>query len=191
MRKERVGFAVCGSFCTHAKVLEALGELVKEYETVIPIASEMSAFTDTRFGSADDLLGRLEELTGREVWYDIPSVEPIGPKKLLDVLVIAPATGNTVAKLAAGITDPDVTMAAKAHLRNGGPVVIALASNDGLSAGAKNIGELLVRKNYYFVPFGQDNAIQKPCSLVADFSKITETVDAALRGEQIQPLLLR
>ena len=191
MRKERVGFAVCGSFCTHAKVLEALGELVKEYETVIPIASEMSAFTDTRFGSADDLLGRLEELTGREVWYDIPSVEPIGPKKLLDVLVIAPATGNTVAKLAAGITDTAVTMAAKAHLRNGGPVVIALASNDGLSAGAKNIGELLVRKNYYFVPFGQDTAIQKPCSLVADFSKITETVDAALRGEQIQPLLLR
>lgn len=191
MRKERVGFAVCGSFCTHAKVLEALGELVKEYETVIPIASEMSAFTDTRFGSAADLLGRLEELTGREVWYDIPSVEPIGPKKLLDVLVIAPATGNTVAKLAAGITDTAVTMAAKAHLRNGGPVVIALASNDGLSAGAKNIGELLVRKNYYFVPFGQDNAIQKPCSLVADFSKITETVDAALRGEQIQPLLLR
>ena len=191
MRKERVGFAVCGSFCTHAKVLEALGELVKEYETVIPIASEMSSFTDTRFGSADDLLGRLEELTGREVWYDIPSVEPIGPKKLLDVLVIAPATGNTVAKLAAGITDTAVTMAAKAHLRNGGPVVIALASNDGLSAGAKNIGELLVRKNYYFVPFGQDNAIQKPCSLVADFSKITETVDAALRGEQIQPLLLR
>lgn len=191
MRKERVGFAVCGSFCTHAKVLEALGKLVKEYETVIPIASEMSAFTDTRFGSADDLLGRLEELTGREVWYDIPSVEPIGPKKLLDALVIAPATGNTVAKLAAGITDTAVTMAAKAHLRNGGPVVIALASNDGLSAGAKNIGELLVRKNYYFVPFGQDNAIQKPCSLVADFSKITETVDAALRGEQIQPILLR
>ena len=191
MRKERVGFAVCGSFCTHAKVLEALGELVKEYETVVPITSEMSAFTDTRFGSADDLLEKLEELTGKEVLYDIPSVEPIGPKKLLDVLVIAPATGNTVAKLAAGITDTAVTMAAKAHLRNGGPVVVALASNDGLSAGARNIGELLVRKNYYFVPFGQDNAIQKPCSLVADFSKIPETVDAALRGEQLQPLLLR
>lgn len=191
MRKERVGFAMCGSFCTHAKVLEALGELVKEYEMVIPIASEMSAFTDTRFGSADDLLERLEELTGNEVLYDIPSVEPIGPKKLLDVLVIAPATGNTVAKLAAGITDTAVTMAAKAHLRNGGPVVVALASNDGLAAGAKNIGELLVRKHYYFVPFGQDNAIQKPCSLVADFSKIGETVDAALRGEQIQPILLR
>lgn len=191
MRKERVGFAVCGSFCTHAKVLEALGTLAKEYETVIPIASEMSAFTDTRFGSADALLEKLEELTGNQVLYDIPSAEPIGPQKQLDVLVIAPATGNTVAKLAAGITDTAVTMAAKAHLRNGGPVVIALASNDGLAAGAKNIGELLVRKNYYFVPFGQDNAIQKPCSLVADFTKISETVDAALRGQQLQPILLR
>ena len=191
MRKERVGFAVCGSFCTHAKVLAALGELVKEYETVLPIASEMSAFTDTRFGSADDLLEKLEELTGNEVLYDIPSVEPIGPKKLLDVLVIAPATGNTIAKLAAGITDSTVTMAAKAHLRNGRPVVIAMASNDGLSAGAKNIGELLVRKNYYFVPFGQDSAILKPCSLMADFEKLPETVDAALQGKQLQPILLR
>ena len=191
MRKERVGFAVCGSFCTHAKVLAALGELVKEYETVLPIVSEMSAFTDTRFGSADDLLEKLEELTGNEVLYDIPSVEPIGPKKLLDVLVIAPATGNTVAKLAAGITDTAVTMAAKAHLRNGRPVVIAMASNDGLAAGAKNIGELLVRKNYYFVPFGQDSAVLKPCSLVADFTKIPETIDAALQGKQIQPVLLR
>lgn len=191
MRKERVGFAVCGSFCTHAKVLEALKALVQEYETVIPIASETAAFTDTRFGSADDLLEMLEELTGNEVIYDIPAVEPIGPKKLLDVLVIAPATGNTVAKLAAGITDTAVTMAAKAHLRNGGPVVIALASNDGLAAGAKNIGELLVRKNYYFVPFGQDDAVHKPCSLVADFSKIPQTIDAALHGEQVQPLLLK
>ena len=165
--------------------------MVKEYETVIPIASEEAAFTDTRFGSADDLLEKLEELTGNEVLYDIPSVEPIGPKKLLDVLVIAPATGNTVAKLAAGITDTAVTMAAKAHLRNGGPVVIALASNDGLSAGAKNIGELLVRKNYYFVPFGQDDFRKKPCSLVADFGLLPETIEAALRGEQLQPMLLR
>lgn len=191
MRKERVGFAVCGSFCTHAKVLLALEELVNDYETVIPIVSETAAFTDTRFGSSDDLMEKLEKLTGHPVICDIPSAEPIGPKQLLDVLVIAPATGNTVAKLAAGITDTAVTMAAKAHLRNGGPVVIALASNDGLSAGAKNIGELLVRKNYYFVPFGQDNAAQKPSSLVADFSKIGETVYAALQGQQIQPVLLR
>ena len=118
-------------------------------------------------------------------------MEPIGPKGLLDILVIAPATGNTIAKLAAGITDTAVTMAAKAHLRNGRPVVVALASNDGLAAGAKNIGELLVRKHYYFVPFGQDNATQKPCSLIADFGKVADTVEAALRGEQIQPLLLK
>ena len=191
MRKERVGFAVCGSFCTHEAVLKALEKLTALYETVIPIASENAAFTDTRFGTSDDLLERLEELTGHEVLCDIPSVEPIGPKKLLDVLVIAPATGNTLAKLAAGITDTTVTMAAKAHLRNGGPVVIAMASNDGLSAGAKNIGELMVRKNYYFVPFGQDDFRKKPCSLVADFELLPETIEAALQGEQLQPMLLR
>ena len=191
MRKERVGFAVCGSFCTHEKVLRALEEVTKLYETVIPIVSEISAFTDTRFGTSEDLLDRLEELTGREVLCDIPTVEPIGPKSLLDLLVIAPATGNTIAKLASGITDTAVTMAAKAHLRNGRPVVIAMASNDGLAAGAKNIGELLVRKHYYFVPFGQDSPMMKPCSLVADFTKIPETMDAALRGEQLQPILLR
>ena len=191
MRKERIGFAMCGSFCTHEKVLQALEGLVQTYETVIPIVSETAAFTDTRFGTSEDLMERLEDLTGQEGLCEISMVEPIGPKKLLDALVIAPATGNTVAKLAAGITDTAVTMAAKAHLRNGRPVVIALASNDGLAAGARNIGELLVRKNYYFVPFGQDNAQEKPSSLVADFSKIQETLDAALRGEQIQPVLLR
>ena len=191
MRKERVGFAMCGSFCTHAKVLEALKGLTEEYETIIPIVSEITGSTDTRFGTSDALLKRLQELTGREPLMDIPSVEPIGPKGLLDVLVIAPATGNTLAKLAAGITDTTVTMAAKAHLRNGRPVVIAMASNDGLSAGATNIGELLVRKNYYFVPFGQDSAILKPCSLMADFTLLPQTVDAALRGEQLQPVLLR
>lgn len=191
MRTERVGFAVSGSFCTHEKVLKALEGLTAVYETVIPIVSETSAFTDTRFGNSEDLLERLEDLTGQEVLCDIPSVEPIGPKKLLDVLVIAPATGNTIAKLANGIADTAVTMAAKSHLRNGRPVVVAVSSNDGLAAGARNIGELLVRKHYYFVPFGQDNAAAKPCSLVADFEKIPETVDAALRGEQLQPVLLR
>ena len=181
---------MCGSFCTHKAVLRALEELTALYETVIPIVSENTAATDTRFGTAEHLLEELERLTGREVLCDIPSVEPIGPKNLLDVLVIAPATGNTIGKLAAGITDTVVTMAAKAHLRNGGPVVLAIASNDGLSAGAKNIGELLVRKNYFFVPFGQDDAKGKPCSLVADFRKLPETVEAALRGEQLQPILL-
>ena len=191
MRTERVGFAVCGSFCTHEKVLEAQARLTEEYETVIPIVSEISAFTDTRFGTSEDLLEQLEDLTGNEVLYSIPAVEPIGPKGLLDVLVVAPATGNTIAKLAAGITDTVVTMAVKAHLRNSRPVVIAVSSNDGLAAGAKNIGELLVRKNYYFVPFGQDNAEKKPASLVSDFSKLSETVGAALQGRQLQPILLR
>lgn len=172
-------------------MLKALERLTALYETVIPIVSETAAFTDTRFGTSEDLLEKLEDLTGRDVLCDIPSVEPIGPKKLLDVLVIAPATGNTIAKLANGIADTAVTMAAKSHLRNGRPVVVAVSSNDGLAAGARNIGELLVRKNFYFVPFGQDNAAAKPCSLVADFGKIPETVDAALRGEQLQPVLLR
>ena len=191
MRKERVGFAVCGSFCTHEKVLKALASVAEEYETVIPIASETVGATDTRFGTSAALLETMEALTGHQVLCDIPSVEPIGPKKLLDVLVIAPATGNTLAKLANGITDTAVTMAAKAHLRNGRPVVIAMASNDGLAAGAAQIGALLVRKNYYFVPFGQDSALLKPTSLVADFEKLPETIEAALEGRQLQPILLR
>ena len=190
MRQERIGFALCGSFCTHEAVLRALQTLTEIYETVIPIVSEISAASDTRFGDAADFLERIRALTGRDALRTIPDVEPVGPRKLLDALVIAPATGNTIAKLAHGVTDSAVTMAAKAHLRNDRPVVIAISSNDGLSAGAKNIGELLVRKNYYFVPFGQDNASAKPTSLVADFSRLPETLDAALRGRQIQPLLL-
>ena len=149
MRKERIGFAMCGSFCTHEEVLEALRDLTERYETVIPILSETAASTDTRFGNAKELMDSLFQMTGKEPLCDIPAVEPIGPRKLLDVLVVAPATGNTLAKLASGITDTAVTMAVKAHLRNGRPVVLAVASNDGLSAGAKNIGELLVRRHYY------------------------------------------
>lgn len=191
MREERVGFAFCGSFCTHHKVLPALKEMTEQYGTVIPITSDYTAVTDTRFGQAKTLLSEMEELTGQQVMTDIPTAEPIGPKALLDVLVIAPCTGNTLAKLAGGITDTAVTMAAKAHLRNDRPVVIAIASNDGLSGNAKNLGELLVRKNYYFVPFGQDNPSKKACSLVADFSQIPATVAAALDGKQIQPILLR
>lgn len=189
MRTERVGFALCGSFCTHEKALAALKRLTEEYETVIPIVSENAAFTDTRFGTSDALLEQLEELTGHEVLYDIPSVEPLGPKGMIDVLVIAPCTGNTLAKLAHGITDTAVTMAAKSHLRNGRPVVIALSTNDALSGSAPAIAELLNRKNYYFVPFGQDDAQGKPTSLQADFSRIGDTVDAALEGRQLQPIL--
>lgn len=191
MRKERVGFALCGSFCTHARVLEELERLCGEYETVLPIASEACQRTDTRFGTAEDFLSTVERLTGHKVMGSVREAEPIGPQKLLDVLVIAPCTGNTIGKLANGITDTAVTMAAKAHLRNDRPVVIAMASNDGLSGAARNIGELLGRKNYFFVPFGQDDPQRKPSSLVADFSRIGETVRAALEGQQLQPVLLR
>jgi len=190
LRKERVGFAFCGSFCTHDRVMEELAKLCREYETVLPIVSEVCQYTDTRFGRAEELLTALEKLTGHIPMGSVEEAEPIGPKKLLDVLVIAPCTGNTIGKLANGITDSSVTMAAKAHLRNDRPVVIAMASNDGLSGAARNIGTLLGRKNYYFVPFGQDDPIGKPCSLMADFSRIGETVSAALRGCQLQPMLL-
>ena len=191
MEAIRVGFAFCGSFCTLQQAVPALERAKARYGDVTPIVSETVAATDSRFGPAHEYMREMERICGRRVIDSIPKAEPIGPKKLLDVLVICPCTGNTLAKLANGVTDTAVTMAAKAHLRNGRPVVIAMASNDGLAAGARNIGELLVRKNYYFVPFGQDNAQAKPSSLVADFSKIPETVDAALRGEQIQPVLLR
>jgi len=190
LRKERVGFAFCGSFCTHDRVMEELAKLCREYETVLPIVSEVCQYTDTRFGRAEELLTALEKLTGHIPMGSVEEAEPIGPKKLLDVLVIAPCTGNTIGKLANGITDSSVTMAAKAHLRNDRPVVIAMASNDGLSGAARNIGTLLGRKNYYFVPFGQDDPIGKPCSLMADFSRIGETVSAALKGCQLQPMLL-
>ena len=190
MRTERVGFALCGSFCTHEKALTALKRLAEEYETVIPIVSENAAFTDTRFGTSDALLEQLEELTGHEVLYDIPSVEPLGPKGMIDVLVIAPCTGNTLAKLAAGIADTAVTMAAKAHLRNGRPVVLAVSTNDGLAGAAKNIGALMARKHIYFVPFRQDDPEGKPTSLVADMTQVTAAIAAALEGRQLQPVLL-
>mgnify|MGYP004528224885 FL=1 len=191
MKTERVGFAFCGSFCTHEQVLRAYDQVTGQYETVIPIVSEISQSSNTRFGKAENFITHIETAAGRQVIDSIEAAEPIGPKRLLDVLVIAPCTGNTLAKLAAGVTDSTVTMAAKAHLRNGRPVVLAIATNDGLSANAKNIGELLVRRGYYFVPFGQDDPQRKPCSLIADFSRIPQTIEAALLGEQIQPILLR
>ena len=189
MKDIRVGFAFCGSFCTHEKVLEEMKKLCESY-TIIPIVSETAANTDTRFGLATDFLSQLEQITGHRPMCTVSETEPIGPKKLLDVLVIAPCTGNTIGKLAGGITDTAVTMAAKAHLRNGRPVVVAVASNDGLSGSAANLGTLLNRKGYYFVPFGQDDPEKKPCSLMADFSRIGEAVEAALTGRQLQPVLL-
>lgn len=184
-----IGFAMCGSFCTYDQVFPMMEELTKQYD-VIPIFSPVSASADSRFGTAAEHLRQAEEICGWEPLTQISQVEPIGPKKLLDALVIAPCTGNTLAKLSHGIADTAVTMAAKSHLRNGRPVVIAVSTNDALAAAAENIGRLLARKHYYFVPFGQDDAIKKPTSMVADFKKIPETLAAALDGRQIQPILL-
>lgn len=191
MEHLRVGFAFCGSFCTYRKAMAALEDAVGRYDWVQPIVSEASAATDTRFGNAHDFMREMERLCDKRVMDTVKAAEPIGPKKLLDVLVIAPCTGNTLAKLAHGITDSAVTMAAKAQLRNGRPVVLAVSTNDGLAGSAKNIGLLLDKKNIYFVPFGQDDPAEKPASLVADFTRIPETVAAALEGRQLQPVLLR
>ncbi len=183
-----IGFAMCGSFCTFSQVFPAMEAIAKEH-TVIPIFSFNSQTLDSRFGTAREHLARAEEICGRLVLKTIPDVEPIGPKGLLDVLVIAPCTGNTLGKLAHGIADTPVAMAAKSHLRNGKPLVIAVSTNDALSGAAENIGRLLNRRHIYFVPFGQDDPIKKPTSMVADFSKISQTVQFALEGKQIQPIL--
>ena len=188
MEKKRLGLALCGSYCTYEKLFAALPGLRERYE-LIPIMSDTAAETDTRFGRAAEHIRRLTELTGRRVVTTVAEAEPLGPKEPLDALLIAPCTGNTLAKLAQGITDSSVTMAAKAHLRNGRPLVIAFSTNDGLSGSAENIGRLLNRKQYYFVPFGQDDPERKPCSLQADFSLLGEAVEAALSGRQLQPLL--
>ena len=186
----RVGFAFCGSFCTMSRALDALEQTAARFGPVIPIVSETVAATDTRFGKAHDFMREMERLCDRRVISTVAGAEPIGPKGLLDVLVICPCTGNTLAKLAHGVTDSSVTMAAKAHLRNGKPLVPALATNDGLAGSAPNLGTMLGRKNVYFVPFGQDDYAGKPTSLVADFSLVPAAVEAACRGEQIQPVLL-
>ena len=188
MRTERIGFAFCGSFCNHPRVLALYEELAKDF-ALIPILSENAARYDTRFGMAEDLIARVERAAGRRAIRTIVEAEPFGPQDLADVLVIAPCTGNTLAKLAHGITDGPVTMAAKSHLRNGKPVVVALATNAGLSASAPNLAALLNRRNYYFVPFGQDDPQGKPTSLIADFSQLVPAIDAALHGVQLQPLL--
>lgn len=186
----KIGFAMCGSFCTFHRVFPVMEALAKEH-TVIPISSPNSVCTDSRFGTGADHLRRAETICGTEALLTLSEVEPIGPKRLLDILIIAPCTGNTLAKLSNGIADTSVTMAAKSHLRNGRPVLVAVSTNDGLAGAAENIGRLLARKHYYFVPFGQDDPEGKPTSLVANFSLIPDAMQAALQGVQIQPLLLR
>lgn len=184
-----VGFAMCGSFCTYSKVFPVMELLSRDYQ-VTPIFSEASYEIDSRFGTAKEHIDLAREICGTEPLCTIAQVEPIGPKKLLDVLVIAPCTGNTLAKLAHSIADTPVTMAAKSHLRNGRPVLVAVSTNDALAGAAENIGKLLARKHYFFVPFGQDDAIGKPTSLVADFAKLPKALAEALEGRQLQPILV-
>ena len=184
-----IGFAICGSFCTFSSVFPIMAQL-RENHNVTPIFSEAAYNTDTRFGAAASHILQAQNICGISPLHTIAEAEPIGPKKLFDILIIAPCTGNTLAKLAHGITDGPITMAAKSHLRNGRPVLIAVSTNDALSTAAENIGKLLCKKHYYFVPYRQDDPIGKPRSMVADFSTIPEAMDAALRAEQIQPLIL-
>lgn len=188
MSRKTIGLAMCGSFCTFSRVLDAFAQLRGTYD-LVPILSQTSYTTDSRFGTAADFRARLEDICGCEAIHTIAGAEPIGPKKLLDALVIAPCTGNTLAKLAAGVADGSVTLAAKAHLRNERPLVLAVSTNDGLAVNAASIGTLLARRHCYFVPFGQDSAVKKPRSLVAEFEKLPETIAAALTGEQLQPIL--
>ena len=185
----KIGMAMCGSFCTFSKAFEQMIKLKAAGAELTPIMSYHAATLDTRFGTAEENIMTAENICGRGVINTIPLAEPVGPKKMFDLLIVCPCTGNTMAKLAAGITDTPVTMAVKSHLRNGSPVLIAAATNDALSASAKNIGALLNIKNIYFVPFKQDDFVKKPRSAVADFSMIPEAAKAALNGRQLQPIL--
>ena len=183
-----IGFALCGSFCTYQSVFPVVENLAKAHQ-VFPIFSFAAGSIDSRFGTAQEHIQRIAEICGREPIMTIEDAEPIGPKKMLDALVIAPCTGNTLAKLAHSIADTPVTMAAKSHLRNGRPILIAISTNDALAGAAENIGKLLARKHYYFVPFRQDDPEQKPTSMVARFEMIPEALDAALDGRQVQPVI--
>ena len=183
----RIGFAVCGSFCSFEKMFKEMINLSKKHE-IVPIMSEIAYSTDTRFGKAEVWRNKIEELCGRKIIHTVVEAEPLGPKRMVDILLIEPCTGNTVAKLSSGITDTAVTMAAKSVLRVGTPVVLTVATNDGLGAAAENIGRLLNRKNYFFTPLAQDDPKEKPTSLVADFSLTEETLLMAAERKQIQPI---
>lgn len=186
----KIGFALTGSSCNFSNVFPIIEDLATKGADIYPIISQAAETFDTRFGLALEWQNKLKEITGKEIIKTIVEAEPVGPKLKLDALIVAPCTGNTAAKLANAITDTSVTMACKAHLRNQRPLIIAIATNDGLGANAKNIGLLLNTKYIYFVPFGQDDAINKPNSLIAKFDKIEETIEAAILGKQIQPLLI-
>lgn len=191
LENKNIGFAMTGSYCTFARVMEELRNLKKTGANIQPIMSENVYSTDTRFGKAEDFIWEVEDITEKKIIKNIKEAEPIGPKKLLDLLIVTPCTGNTLAKLANGITDTSVTLAVKAHLRNQRPVLLGVSTNDGLGNAAKNIGTLLNVKNMYFIPFNQDDFENKPNSLVADFSKLIPSAEAALDNKQLQPVLLR
>ena len=187
---KNIGFCMTGSFCTFKNVIEQLSELKKTGANIIPIMSFNSYNLDTKFGKASEFIKTVEDITENKIINTIQDAEPIGPKQMTDIIVIIPCTGNTLAKLANGITDTPVLMATKSNLRNGNNVVIGVSTNDGLSGSAQNIGKLLNRRNFYFVPFRQDNPITKPRSLVFDPKLIIKTIELALENEQIQPILL-
>ena len=189
LENKTIGFALTGSFCTFDRVFPRVKELRDAGANVIPILSFNAYSLDTRFYKAEEVREILTDATGVEPLHTLEGVEPIGPKRLLDLLIIAPCTGNTLAKLAAGIADTPVTLAAKSHLRNDGPVLVGVSTNDGLAAAAKNIGELLARRYYYFIPFSQDDAVKKPRSLVAHMEEMGRCAELALEGEQAQPVL--
>ena len=189
MTEKRIGFAITGSFCTFAKAFPQMQLLIEKGYRVTPIMSPNAYGTDTRFGKAQDWIQKAEEITGEQVIHTIAQAEPIGPKKLLDLLIIAPCTGNTLGKLACGIYDTAPTLAVKSHRRNDGPVLIAVSTNDALSSSATSIGMLMARRGMFFVPFEQDDYRSKPTSCVADFDKILPAAEAALEGRQLQPLI--
>lgn len=184
----KIGFAICGSFCTFSKIFDVIKELKDKNYDIYPIMSFAAYNTDTRFGLARDNVYKVENICGRKIICEIKDAEPIGPKQLVDVLVIAPCTGNTLGKLAAGISDTPVTMAVKSHLRNQRPVLIGVSTNDGLSTSARNIGILLNRKNIFFIPMKQDDYVNKPLSIVADFSQMDDAIKEAVKFKQIQPI---
>lgn len=188
MNETKVGFAICGSFCSFSKVIPQMQLLVECGYDLLPIMSETAYHTDTRFGKAEDIIKKIKNICAKEIIHTIETAETIGPKKLTDIMIIAPCTGNTLSKLKNSIIDTSVTMAVKSHLRGQKPVLIALATNDGLSGSAKNLGEMLNRKNIYFVPMSQDDPIKKPTSLVANFDLIIPAMESAIMGYQMQPV---
>ncbi len=189
LSNKNIGVAITGSYCTYAKVFEELEQLAQTGANLYSIFSYQSSTTDSRFGKCREFLDRAEKITGRKPIVTIPDAEPIGPSALFDILVIAPCTGNTLSKLANGISDTPVLMAAKAHLRNNRPLVVALSTNDALGMNLKNIGILLNTKNIYFIPFGQDNYKSKPNSMIAHIELLTDTIEQALEGQQLQPVI--